>query len=57
MTALLVRSNLSWKLDLLMSIKIALMNITPKISILMNENAGKKSDLKCLSVDEILILV
>jgi hypothetical protein len=57
MTALLVRSNLSWKLDLLMCIKIAHMNITPKISILMNENADTKSDLKCVIADEMLILV
>jgi hypothetical protein len=57
MTALLVRSNLSWKLDLLMSIKIVHMNITLKISILLNENADTKSDLKCVTADEILILV
>ena len=57
MTALLVRSNLSWKLDLLTSIKIARMDITPKISILMNENADTNSDMKCVTADEILILV
>jgi hypothetical protein len=57
MAALLIRSNLSWKLDLLMSIKIARMTITPKISILMNEDADTKSDLKCVSGDDILILV
>ena len=40
-----------------MSIKIARMSNTPKISILMNENADTKSDLKCVTADEILILV
>jgi hypothetical protein len=57
MAALLVRSNLSWKLDLFMSIKIAHTNITPKINILLNENADTKNDLKCVTADEILILV
>lgn len=57
MAALLVRSNLSWKLDFLMSIKIAHMTITPKINIFMNENADIMSDLKCVTAEDILILV
>jgi hypothetical protein len=40
-----------------MSIKIAQMNITPKIRILMNENADTKSDMKCVIAEDILILV
>jgi hypothetical protein len=40
-----------------MSISIAHMNITPKINILMNENADTKGDLKCVTADEILTLV
>jgi len=40
-----------------MCIKIALMNNTPKISILMNEIADTLSDLKCVTAHEILILV
>jgi len=40
-----------------MSIKIARMNNTTKISILINENADTKSDLQCVIADEILILL